>query len=272
LCCLEEIDQQKKKLSPPKLTDAPDLLKALTSYVVPQSQRCYEQAVLYTCQGEDATEREKDILLNVSEPLGLTLIAIIDAEGHEENILAHNNVVSRLCDNEKKRLAFKRTDNPKRCYDGTFKYSICCPLAISNQTNQPGLSSVLSSCPFKKVLYTRTFIELNDDMCELSNDDWKLRPQLRYFCARALEGSIIINNKDNTAVLVNTVEVYGRKKPTDAHHERYMSNNKPGLPSTTLPPIITKYKNFWATASIQGNSVKLNYVSYLTMSNTNLYV
>ncbi|CAO3700339.1 unnamed protein product [Rhizopus stolonifer] len=152
-------------------------------------------AVLYACQGEDATEREKGILLNISASFDQIPIVIIDAEGHEENVLDHKNVVSRLCNNEKKSLTLKRTDNPKRCYDGVLKYGFYCPLSISKQMNQCGLSPVLFSWPFKKVLHIRTFIELNDDMCE-----------------KALAGSIIVNNKYNTAVLVNTVEVYGRKK------------------------------------------------------------
>lgn len=92
---------------------------------MPQSQPYYKQAVLYACQGQDATEREKGILLNVSASFDLTPIVIIDAEGHEENALAHNIVVSRLCNNEKKSLTLKRTNNPKRCYDETLKYGFC---------------------------------------------------------------------------------------------------------------------------------------------------
>ncbi|KAI8365705.1 hypothetical protein BD560DRAFT_401427 [Blakeslea trispora] len=257
----EEVDEQEKVYLFPRLTSTPGLPEVSDAYVIPSLQRNYEQAVLYSCQGEDGNEREKTILLTVSESLGLTPFAVIDAEGQEENALAHKNIVSRLCDNEKQNLTFKRTDNVKRNYNGDLKRDYCCLLSSTHEINQPGLSSLLYSCPIKNILKTRKFIELTNDMCKLLNEDWELRPQMRYFCARALAGSIIVNNKDNLAVLVNTVEVYGRNKSSDAHHERYFNMSSSGLLNSTLPPVITRYKNFWVTTSIQDNSTKLLFAS-----------
>ncbi|KAI9476105.1 MAG: hypothetical protein EXX96DRAFT_609958 [Benjaminiella poitrasii] len=118
-----EVDQLENTPSPPKLTDALDLLK-LTFHMI-----CLNPSFIINKR--------------------FSPIVIIDAEGHENNVLTHNNVVSRLCNNEKKSLTLKRTNNPKRCYDGTLKYGFCCHLSISKQTSQPGLSSILSRCPFK---------------------------------------------------------------------------------------------------------------------------
>ncbi|GAA5809700.1 hypothetical protein MFLAVUS_003113 [Mucor flavus] len=191
----------------------------------------------------------------------LTPIVIVDDEGYEENVLDHDFIASSVCDNKRKSMIMKKTGNSKRFYDGSFKNGLCCPLSLSKQNSLPDLSPVPSSCPFKKILHTRTFIELNDDMCERLNNNWELHPQFRFFCVRALAGSIIINHNDNTAALVNMVEVYGRQRSVDDHHERYSINNKTGIQVTTLPSIITKYKNFWATTTIQDNSVKLNFAS-----------
>ncbi|GAA5803583.1 hypothetical protein HPULCUR_009066 [Helicostylum pulchrum] len=226
-----------------------------------QSQRFNEEDALYSCHGEDTTKRKKNILLGMTASAGLSPVAIIDDEGREENLLAHDVVASRICDNKRRTVTIKRTGGSKSFYDGSYKNGLCCPLSLSKQNNRPGLSPILSSCPFKKILHTRTFIELNDDMCKKLNDDWELYPQLKFFYARALTGSIIVNNNDNTAALINMVEVYGRNKSVDAHHERYMDNSKTGIQVSTLPPVVTKYKNFWATTTIQDNSVKLHFAS-----------
>ncbi|KAI9260386.1 hypothetical protein EDC94DRAFT_674112, partial [Helicostylum pulchrum] len=226
-----------------------------------QSQRFNEEDALYSCHGEDTTKRKKNILLGMTASAGLSPVAIIDDEGREENLLAHDVVASKICDNKRRTVTIKRTGGSKSFYDGSYKNGLCCPLSLSKQNNQPGLSPILSSCPFKKILHTRTFIELNDDMCKKLNDDWELYPQLKFFYARALTGSIIVNNNDNTAALINMVEVYGRNKSVDAHHERYMDNSKTGIQVSTLPPVVTKYKNFWATTTIQDNSVKLHFAS-----------
>ncbi|KAG0736323.1 hypothetical protein G6F57_013518 [Rhizopus arrhizus] len=106
-----EVDQQEKTPSSPKFTNALDLLK-LTFHMI-----CLNPSSIIN--------KRFCILLNVSASFDLTPIVIIDAEGHEENALAHNIVVSRLCNNEKKSLTLKRTNNPKRCYDETLKYGFC---------------------------------------------------------------------------------------------------------------------------------------------------
>jgi hypothetical protein len=244
---------------PSKISSIPTIPTFSDSCVIPEPQRSHEHGVLHACQGTEGTEREKKMLLNVSDSLGLNPFAIIDSSGNEENALAHNDVISRLCNKQPATTTFKHTNTPKRYYDGSLKYEYCCPMSLLSQTNnQAGLSSVLSSCPFKKVLQTRKYIELDDDMCRLLNDDWELRPQMRFFCSRALAGSIVINNNNGTGITVNALEVYGRSKSVDAHHERYHNNNNAGLPNTaSLPPILTKYKNSWVTTSYQDNSLKL---------------
>ncbi|ORZ09370.1 hypothetical protein BCR41DRAFT_293443, partial [Lobosporangium transversale] len=58
---------------------------------------------------------------------------------------------------------------------------------------------------------------LTDSMCELLNRDWEFRPQFKFACAQLLAGSILLNCNNNEAVMLNTVESYGRTKDVDAH-------------------------------------------------------
>lgn len=60
--------------------------------------------------------------------------------------------------------------------------------------------------PYFHQLSKRGFMQLNGDVRQLLNDNWTFLPQLLVACAQLLAGAIIIN-KNNEAVLGNTVEV-----------------------------------------------------------------
>lgn len=87
------------------------------------------------------------------------------------------------------------------------------------------------------------------------NDSWLLLPSLRYACGQLLAGSIAMNS-NNEAVIVNTVETYGRGRSMDVHRERFV--NKKGVPvPSSLPPLLTKYPNTWATMLNDSEGKKL---------------
>ncbi|KAI7882900.1 hypothetical protein K492DRAFT_120815, partial [Lichtheimia hyalospora FSU 10163] len=51
----------------------------------------------------------------------------------------------------------------------------------------------------------------------LLNQDWLFRPQMRFFAAKAPSGPILVDPLTSKAVLINTIELYGRSIMVDAH-------------------------------------------------------
>lgn len=96
-------------------------------------------------------------------------------------------------------------------------------------------------------------MEINS--CQLLNEDWTFLPQLRFACAQLLAGAIIMN-KNNEAVLVNTVEIYGRQRSLDVHRENFV-NKKGKSASSSLPPVTTKYHYTWPTTMKDNEGDKL---------------
>jgi hypothetical protein len=76
----------------------------------------------------------------------------------------------------------------------------------------------------------------------LLNNDWSHNSQVKFFCAQALAGAILINERNNQAVILNCVEVYGRTKSVDHHREPFGLIK--GVPTrTSLPEEDTRYPN-----------------------------
>lgn len=58
-------------------------------------------------------------------------------------------------------------------------------------------------------------------MCKLLNQDWEFHPQMRCFMAKIFSGAIMHNTGKGQAIMVNTVEAYGRTKHVDGHRETF---------------------------------------------------
>ncbi|KAI8372746.1 uncharacterized protein BYT42DRAFT_547802 [Radiomyces spectabilis] len=67
---------------------------------------------------------------------------------------------------------------------------------------------------------------------------------------------VIIMDKNNKAVLVNTVEIYGRQRSLDVHRESF-AGKKGKSASSSLPPVTTKYHYTWATIMTDDEGDKL---------------
>ncbi|KAG0250800.1 hypothetical protein BGZ95_007078, partial [Linnemannia exigua] len=115
----------------------------------------------------------------------------------------------------------------------------CSPISV------PGLDTLLTMSPYAKVLRTREFVELNEPMCDLLNEDWEFRPQLRYACAQILAGSILLNCNSGQAVIVNTIEIYGRTRGVEAHRESFCIRKSVAIPTSLPPSTRTRYTDVW---------------------------
>lgn len=116
---------------------------------------------------------------------------------------------------------------------------------------------------------------MNDDIANLSSQDWLLRPQMRFYAAKVLAGAILINPNSLSAIMINTIEVYGRTNIIDAHCERSISI-KGVAARTTNPPIDSMYRNIWVISVNDVYGRKLNistkiFNGYCTKTCTNLH-
>ncbi|ORZ08259.1 hypothetical protein BCR41DRAFT_310176, partial [Lobosporangium transversale] len=59
------------------------------------------------------------------------------------------------------------------------------------------------------------------------------------------QGSILYNGSNGQAVMINCIEIYGRKKHIDTHREPFkLLKNQ--VPQTSIPPFgKTKYDDIW---------------------------
>ncbi|KAF9405186.1 hypothetical protein BGZ76_006661, partial [Entomortierella beljakovae] len=174
--------------------DPPDL----TLPVQPET-RAFDDAALYGCGDLHTSASENQKTFGIVESLGLEPISIKDALGIEQNALVH---ATASCSP----VELNEVVPQKRKFNEDVVCSNCSPLPA------PGLEHLLSSSPCTARLATRSYVELNDETCELLNRDWQFSPHLRYASAVVLAGCILINNKNRQAVIANTVEAYGRQK------------------------------------------------------------
>jgi hypothetical protein len=84
---------------------------------------------------------------------------------------------------------------------------------------------------------------------------------MKYFSAKALAGAILYQPDTNEALLINTVEIYGRNSLMDPHFERSR---------LSYPPKDIKYPNVWPVSTSTPDGLKLiigtNICNYLVTS------
>lgn len=85
-------------------------------------------------------------------------------------------------------------------------------------------------------LTKRHYTELNKDMIEILNQDWKIKPSQRFIAARALIGSIIIDTENHRGLLILALEVYGRDPDIDSQAEQRSSTGSTRQ-STSVPSL-----------------------------------
>ncbi|KAI8333140.1 hypothetical protein BC941DRAFT_121165, partial [Chlamydoabsidia padenii] len=208
-----------------------------------QTPRNYDEAVLYCCQQEHASQEEKIKSMCIVESLALQPIAITDSQGIEHNALTSPYIINKLVSSHqhikpiipKKRLYSDMADKGALCVQ-------CLPEVVSD------LKNFINMSPYNTLLSQRNYVEISERVCNLLNSDWEFFPQFRFFSAMVLAGAILINTGNNQAIILNTIEVYGRTKPVDVFCEAFGKIKGSALP-TSMPPtaIQTRYPGLWTT-------------------------
>lgn len=76
-------------------------------------------------------------------------------------------------------------------------------------------------------------------------------PQIKFACVQVLAGAILLNTISGEAILLNTIEVYGRTKNVDIHREISTPED------STLPPSSSLYSNVWSCVKSTRDGRKL---------------
>ncbi|KAI9033969.1 hypothetical protein CLU79DRAFT_726479 [Phycomyces nitens] len=202
-----------------------------------QSLRNYEHAILHACGAMHLDQNEAKRQIKLIDALDLRPIALIDQDGNEENCLASISVIERLS-SAHSTFAFHEVNPTKKRRLNSTDSLITHP----DINLDASLSYVIDSSPYAHTLHSEAYVELSSDICELLNTDWLREPQLRYFCAQVFAGAILLESETGQAMLVNSIEVYGRTISQDVHHERFLSKDETILPSS-LPPFDSIYPN-----------------------------
>lgn len=96
---------------------------------------------------------------------------MINHDGVKENALIHKNIVAKICT--------KKYDNILLVYD-TKKRKL-------NEDSMleiiPELHCVLSGSPYNKIIFDEDFVELDDNWAKFLNEDWAVKPQIRFACS-----------------------------------------------------------------------------------------
>ncbi|KAF9437844.1 hypothetical protein BGZ76_010929 [Entomortierella beljakovae] len=192
----------------------------------------YDDAVISACSKENASEEEKEKLLSLLSTYNMRPIMLRNSRG-EGYALVHESIMEGISSPDLTIAPIPPNTKRKRLHTSQSRPEIT-----------RDLESLLSTSIYAETLQKRTFVELDYKISKHLNTDWMAYPQLRYACAQLLAGCILLNSKNGHAVIVNTVEVYGRKISVDTHCEPcYIVDSHPI--QTSLPPTYARYSNVW---------------------------
>lgn len=213
-------------------------------------RRNFEEAVINACQVTDSHPVDQKKTLFIADTLQLKPLAMFDKYGTEQNVLAHGRIVNRIiADNE----TLIPVPPLKRSFDEMDNVACekCAPKTVA------GLERVLASSPYTKLIRQRQYVELSPEVSKMLNYDWELHPQVKYFTAKVLSGAILHNIRNDQAIMLNTVESYGRTKHVDIHRETFGKEKDTSISTSLPPPIDTMYPDVWPVSLQRQDGIKL---------------
>lgn len=195
------------------------------------TRRSFDQAIVQACQSQDTSFDDQQMTGWVLKKIGLEPFSMLHRDEHNR-LVEYNGLSHRL--------------NVQGMAGGTFECSPIIPTkrkahdSIDNHSiPEQTLGNMIHRSPYKTMLMRNTYHELDSSMAALLNQDWDLHPEAKYVCAQLLAGAIMLNS-DNKAILINTIEIYGRTKTVDIHRE--MNSGE-----SSMPPDNLQYPNVYPT-------------------------
>ncbi|KAG0166631.1 hypothetical protein DFQ29_000908, partial [Apophysomyces sp. BC1021] len=179
------------------------------------ARRNYDEAILDSCNQSSASDAEKDKTLWIIDSIKLQPFAVIDSDNIEDVALMHRDkLANRIKQNCSNVVRLEHV-----AAGGKRKWETVTSSSIPNNDVEAALLSTTHYGPYAHHLSHQQYSELDDAACQMMNDDWILLPQLRFACPQLLAGAIVMN-ESKEAVILNSIEIYGRDRTIDVHRER----------------------------------------------------
>lgn len=211
----------------------------------------YDDSIVLSCGIEEESYREKMKTAAIIEALEMKPFGIFSEDGGMEicALSTEKNIIN-LIENyhgkkiliSKKRRSLEeiiKEDNLEQEFDKRRMKS------ISSDFN---FSTRILNGPYASFFNNHTYFEITEDICGILNTCWSDHPQLKYFAAKLFTGAVLYREDTGMALLLTTVEVYGRTTSVDPHCEQ---------PNVSYPPKSKKYNGVWPTSVESSDGLKL---------------
>ncbi|KAG1539647.1 hypothetical protein G6F49_012327 [Rhizopus delemar] len=158
-----------------------------TSTISSSMRRTFDDAIIYACQDQDSDKEDKVKSLHILDNMHLRPFAVIDNEGVEHNALAHETVIRRLVSKHGTIHPILPLKRPFGDVESGINLCVKCTPPIDTD-----LMTIIAQSPYANLLRQRKYERLTDEVCSMMNKDWEFYPQVKYFSAVVLAGSILV--------------------------------------------------------------------------------
>jgi hypothetical protein len=187
-----------------------------------------------------ASEGDKIKTLHIIDSLNLMPFSLFH-DGVELNASTNKGVLERLLTHDQHHMQpIIPTKRPHVSIDSTPGSN------TDASNNRPQyIHNMICMLLYHNALTDRSYVELDDELCDFANPDLKFKPQMKYAIAQLFAGSILINIRNGNALMADTVQLYGRTKTVDVHREVFGKKNASDIPTSLPPPFKTSHTNVW---------------------------
>ncbi|KAG1581541.1 hypothetical protein G6F47_012423 [Rhizopus delemar] len=196
-----------------------------TSTISSSMRRTFDDAIIYACQDQDSDKEDKVKSLHILDNMHLRPFAVIDNEGVEHNALAHETVIRRLVSKHGTIHPILPLKRPFGDVESGINLCVKCTPPIDTD-----LMTIIAQSPYANLLRQRKLGVL---------------PASEIFFGSGIGRFDPCNSRNNQALMINTIEMYGRTKCIDQHRETF-GKMKDGVVATSHPPPIqTIHHGVW---------------------------
>ena len=186
-------------------------LEASPELESPEEWWSFDDAVLHASGKETAGKSERARTLVYADKLDQFPVGV-SVEGREINALVTRAVYDALPAKPFPAMVNKSVGS-RQLLEAPSCLT-CNPLAV------PPIADLIEKTPFKKILGKRQYEELSKERIDQLNLNWTRHPEAAQVAGHMLAGAILYNAESGKGILINEVEVYGRKRAYDCHREQ----------------------------------------------------
>ncbi|GAA5796876.1 hypothetical protein HPULCUR_002254 [Helicostylum pulchrum] len=210
----------------------------------------YEDSVLSSLKSTEEKHTMEKRMVGIVNSLDLEPFGIYNDNDVEISALTSDNNIEMLIEKyhgKKVYFSRKRRDIEEVEGDNDAKTNRKNKI-MRHISNDNRFSSRVLNGPYAKILSKRNYFELTEDICSLLNICWLSSPNMKYFATKVMAGAILYNLETGQALLITSIETYGRTPSVDPHFEN---------PQVSFPPRDTKYQNIWPMTNTTNEGTKL---------------